>query len=83
LASCASRPPAEVSGGRTNVAPTPDHAPSPASAQRLRIAQPWAIHRLGPVYGRDRPEDELLASCYREALRIMPTPYRRGRMMAS
>lgn len=28
------------------------------------------IHCLGPVYGRDRPEDELLSSCYREALRI-------------
>lgn len=30
----------------------------------------WVIHCLGPVYGRDRPEDELLASCYREALRL-------------
>lgn len=28
------------------------------------------IHCLGPVYGRDRPEAELLASCYREALRL-------------
>ena len=26
------------------------------------------IHCLGPVYGRDEPSDELLASCYREAL---------------
>lgn len=26
------------------------------------------IHCLGPVYGRDKPEDKLLASCYREAL---------------
>jgi O-acetyl-ADP-ribose deacetylase (regulator of RNase III) len=28
----------------------------------------WVVHCLGPVYGRDRPEDELLASCYRRAL---------------
>lgn len=26
------------------------------------------IHCLGPVYGRDEPADELLASCYAEAL---------------
>jgi O-acetyl-ADP-ribose deacetylase (regulator of RNase III) len=26
------------------------------------------IHCLGPVYGVDRPEAELLASCYRNAL---------------
>lgn len=26
------------------------------------------IHCLGPVYGRDTPEDELLAACYRNAL---------------
>lgn len=35
-----------------------------------KLPNPWVIHCLGPVYGRDRPEDELLASCYREALRI-------------
>ncbi|MCA1792219.1 MAG: macro domain-containing protein [Thioalkalivibrio sp.] len=35
-----------------------------------RLPNPWVIHCLGPVHGRDRPEDELLASCYREALRI-------------
>ncbi len=34
------------------------------------LANPWVIHCLGPVYGHDRPEDQLLASCYREALRI-------------
>lgn len=28
------------------------------------------IHCLGPVYGRDRPEAELLANCYRRALRL-------------
>lgn len=34
------------------------------------LPNPWVIHCLGPVYGRDRPEDELLASCYRGALEI-------------
>lgn len=34
------------------------------------LPNPWVIHCLGPVYGQDRPEDQLLASCYREALRI-------------
>ena len=28
------------------------------------------IHTLGPVYGQDEPSDELLASCYSEALRL-------------
>ncbi len=28
----------------------------------------YIIHCLGPVYGEDKPEDELLARCYREAL---------------
>lgn len=28
------------------------------------------IHCLGPVYGRDEPSDELLASCYRNALKL-------------
>ncbi|MFP4249287.1 MAG: macro domain-containing protein [Armatimonadota bacterium] len=30
----------------------------------------YVIHCLGPVYGADRPEDELLAQCYRNALRL-------------
>jgi O-acetyl-ADP-ribose deacetylase (regulator of RNase III) len=30
----------------------------------------WVIHCLGPVYGWDHPEDRLLSSCYREALRL-------------
>jgi O-acetyl-ADP-ribose deacetylase len=34
------------------------------------LPNPWVIHCLGPVYGRDRPEDGLLARCYGEALRI-------------
>ncbi len=32
------------------------------------LPNPHVIHCLGPVYGRDEPADELLASCYREAL---------------
>jgi O-acetyl-ADP-ribose deacetylase (regulator of RNase III) len=34
------------------------------------LPNPHVIHCLGPVYGRDEPSDELLASCYREALRL-------------
>ena len=30
----------------------------------------YVIHCLGPVYGRDHPEAELLADCYRSALRL-------------
>jgi len=30
----------------------------------------YVIHCLGPVYGIDKPEDELLANCYRNALRL-------------
>ena len=32
------------------------------------LPNPHVIHCLGPVHGRDEPSDELLASCYREAL---------------
>jgi len=28
------------------------------------------IHCLGPVYGQDRPEEQLLADCYRNALHL-------------
>jgi O-acetyl-ADP-ribose deacetylase (regulator of RNase III) len=30
----------------------------------------YVIHTLGPVYGQDRPEAELLANCYRNSLAI-------------
>jgi O-acetyl-ADP-ribose deacetylase len=30
----------------------------------------YVIHTLGPVYGQDRPEDELLAACYRNSLAL-------------
>lgn len=35
-----------------------------------RLSNPYVIHCLGPVYGVDRPEDVLLASCYRQALSL-------------
>ena len=34
------------------------------------LPNPHVIHCLGPVYGRDEPAAELLASCYDEALRL-------------
>ncbi|MFO7838081.1 MAG: macro domain-containing protein [Desulfosalsimonadaceae bacterium] len=30
----------------------------------------YVIHCLGPIYGRDKPEDRLLADCYRNALNL-------------
>jgi O-acetyl-ADP-ribose deacetylase len=33
------------------------------------LPNPYVLHALGPVYGRDQPSDELLAACYRNALR--------------
>ncbi len=35
-----------------------------------RLPNAYVIHCLGPVYGVDRPEDQLLAACYRNALAI-------------
>lgn len=34
------------------------------------MPNPYIIHCLGPVYGVDTPSPELLASCYREGLRV-------------
>lgn len=33
----------------------------------------YVIHCLGPVYGRDKPEDELLTNCYINALDLAET----------
>jgi O-acetyl-ADP-ribose deacetylase (regulator of RNase III) len=33
-----------------------------------KLPDRYVIHCLGPVYGQDEPADELLASCYRNAL---------------
>jgi O-acetyl-ADP-ribose deacetylase (regulator of RNase III) len=30
----------------------------------------YIIHTLGPVYGRDRPENKLLEDCYRNSLKV-------------
>lgn len=34
------------------------------------LPNPYVIHCLGPVYGRDKPEGKLLANCYRNALSL-------------
>jgi len=34
------------------------------------LPNPHVLHCLGPVYGQDEPADQLLASCYYEALRL-------------
>lgn len=36
----------------------------------FNLANDHVIHCLGPVYGRDKPEDDLLASCYIEASKL-------------
>lgn len=33
-----------------------------------KLPNKYVIHCLGPVYGKDKPEDKLLADCYRNAL---------------
>lgn len=35
-----------------------------------KLPNEWVIHCLGPVYGKDEPADQLLANCYRHALRL-------------
>jgi O-acetyl-ADP-ribose deacetylase len=35
-----------------------------------RLPNRRVIHCLGPIYGQDEPAEDLLASCYREALRL-------------
>jgi O-acetyl-ADP-ribose deacetylase (regulator of RNase III) len=35
-----------------------------------RLPARWVIHTVGPVYSRSEDRSELLASCYREALRV-------------
>lgn len=35
-----------------------------------RLPNKYVIHCLGPVYGRDQHQEELLANCYRNALRL-------------
>ncbi|MGB7842123.1 MAG: macro domain-containing protein [Salinimicrobium sp.] len=35
-----------------------------------RLPNKFVIHCLGPVYGKDKPEDKLLANCYSNALKL-------------
>lgn len=35
-----------------------------------QLPNKYVIHCLGPVYGKDHPEDVLLASCYRQSLEL-------------
>ncbi|MFD3381533.1 MULTISPECIES: O-acetyl-ADP-ribose deacetylase [unclassified Streptomyces] len=35
-----------------------------------RLDARWVIHTVGPVYSRSEDRSELLASCYRESLRV-------------
>jgi len=35
-----------------------------------RLPNRYVIHCLGPIYGVDKPEKELLANCYRNALKL-------------
>ena len=36
--------------------------------QAYKLPNKYVVHCLGPVYGRDKPEAELLANCYSNAL---------------
>jgi O-acetyl-ADP-ribose deacetylase len=40
------------------------------TTRAYELPNDYVIHCLGPVYGRDQPSDELLASCYSQSLRI-------------
>lgn len=35
-----------------------------------QLPNEYVIHCLGPVYGRDKPEDRLLSNCYKNALEL-------------
>ncbi len=35
-----------------------------------QLPNKYVIHCLGPVYGRDKPSDKLLAACYENAIRL-------------
>ncbi|MFD2706059.1 macro domain-containing protein [Salibacterium lacus] len=38
------------------------------TTEAFNLPNDYVIHCLGPVYGRDRPEEELLRACYQNAL---------------
>ncbi len=35
-----------------------------------QLSNPYIIHTLGPVYGKDQPEDDCLAECYYNSLEV-------------
>lgn len=48
----------------------PIHPGEAVITKAFNLPNDYVIHCLGPVYGRDKPEDVLLANCYRNALDI-------------
>lgn len=40
------------------------------ATEAYQLPQRFVIHCVGPVYGRDKPEDRLLSDCYRNALAL-------------
>lgn len=54
----ASQPKGPISPGEAVITPA------------FNLPNEYVIHCLGPVYGQDQPEDELLANCYKNALRL-------------
>ncbi len=42
-----------------------------AITKAYNLPNDYVIHCLGPVYGKDSPEEELLANCYKNALRLV------------
>jgi O-acetyl-ADP-ribose deacetylase (regulator of RNase III) len=48
----------------------PLHPGQAVLTQGYRLPNRWVIHCLGPVYGHDKPEDQLLSSCYQNALKL-------------
>lgn len=54
----ASQPKGPISPGEAVITPA------------YKLPNKYVIHCLGPVYGRDQPEDELLADCYKNALQL-------------
>src|SRR5699024_5773947 len=54
----ASRPKGPISLGEAVITPAFD------------LPNKYVIHCLGPVYGQDQPENELLANCYKNALKL-------------
>lgn len=39
-------------------------------SEAFDLPNSYVIHCLGPVYGNDKPEDRLLANCYKNALNL-------------